>query len=87
MIVPWTLHKLEVLKDEPMVLVRDALRLLPENDGALHRFAKNNGFTLLIASTNLVFRQLLEETKSSGVWTKYNVGLPPHIGCIVYPDK
>jgi len=70
MIVPWMLEKLEVLKNEPIVLVRDMLRLLPENDGAVHRFAKATGFTVLVASTNLVFRELLEKWKDSGTKTK-----------------
>ena len=70
MISPWILDKLEALKDEPVVLVRDALRLLTENDGDLHRFAKDNGFTALIVSTNLAFRDLLEKSTGTESGTK-----------------
>ena len=70
MILPWIINKLETMKDEPVVLVRDALRLLPENEGAVHRFAKANGFTVIIASTNLVFRYLLEKSKGMESGTK-----------------
>lgn len=62
MITEWVLKKLEAVKDAPVVLVRDGLRLLQENDGTLHRFAEANAFTVIMAATNLVFRELLEAT-------------------------
>src|SRR3989339_133664 len=61
MISSWVLEKLQALKDEQVLLVQDSLRLLPEADGAVHRFANENGFTVIIASTNLVFRELFEK--------------------------
>ncbi|MDI9570605.1 MAG: PglZ domain-containing protein [Pseudomonadota bacterium] len=61
----WVLEKLEALKDEQILLVQDSLRLLPEADGAVHRFANENGFTVIIASTNLVFRELFEKAAIS----------------------
>ena len=61
----WIIDKLEAIKDEPFLLVRDSLRLLPEADGAVHRFANENGFTVIIASTNLVFRGLFEKAAIS----------------------
>ena len=64
MLSRWIIEKLEVLKDERIVLVQDHLRLLPETEGAVHRFANDNGFTAIIASTNLVFRELLEKARS-----------------------
>ena len=66
MIMRWVLDKLELMKDEPFVLVKDSLRLLPEQEGEIHRFAKANQYTVLVASTNLVFRELLESIKKSG---------------------
>jgi len=65
MLTSWVLEKLEAHKDEGMLLLRDSLRLLPEADGAVHRFANDNGFTVVIASTNLVFRELFEKTFAS----------------------
>lgn len=61
MLSSWLIDNLEVMKDEQILLVQDSLRLLPETDGAVHRFANENGFTVIIASTNLVFRELYEK--------------------------
>lgn len=54
----WTLSKLEQLKGKPRIIVRDPLRLLAEADGAIDVFARDNQFTVIVASTNLVFREL-----------------------------
>jgi hypothetical protein len=56
----WVLEKLELVKDYPRVLIIDSLWLLPESDGMIHQFANDNGFTAIVASTNLVFRELYE---------------------------
>lgn len=56
----WVLDKLELVKDCPRVLVVDALRLLPDTDGMIHQFANENGFSAIVTSTNLVFRELYE---------------------------
>ena len=60
-ILEWLLNRLEALHDEPHVLVRDGLRLLPEVDGRLHAFARDRGYTMIVAATNLVFRELYEQ--------------------------
>lgn len=65
MLSQWVLEKLEALKEERILLVQDSLRLLPEADGTVHRFANENGFTVIIASTNLVFRELFEKAAIS----------------------
>ena len=69
MISTWTKAKLEAVQDSDRVLVRDSLRLLPEADGLIHNFAKDHGFTVIVCSTNLVFRELYERVKS-GVETR-----------------
>jgi hypothetical protein len=56
----WFLNRLETVKDHDRLLVRDPLHLLRNADGLIHSFAKENGFTVIIAGTNLVFRDLLE---------------------------
>jgi len=61
----WLIDRLEEMKDEQILLVQDPLRLLPETDGAVHRFANENGFTVIIASTNLVFRELYEKATAA----------------------
>jgi len=65
MLSSWVIDKLEALKDEQILLIQDSLRLLPEANGAVHRFANESGFTVIIASTNLVFRELLEKATDS----------------------
>ena len=61
----WLISRLDTIKEQNCILVRDPLRLLAEVDGSLHRFANENAFTLLIASTNLVFRELFEKATVS----------------------
>lgn len=65
MLSSWLIDRLEEMKDEQILLVQDPLRLLPETDGAVHRFANENGFTVIIASTNLVFRELYEKATAA----------------------
>ena len=54
----WLLGKLEPLKESPRILVRDPLQLFQKTDGVIHNFATENGFTVIVAATNLVFRDL-----------------------------
>jgi hypothetical protein len=61
MLRAWVLSKLEPVKDHKRVLVRDPARLISEHDGSVHVFAKENGFSVIVASTNLVFRELYEQ--------------------------
>lgn len=62
MLREWVLVKLNVVKDLPRVLVRDSLRLLPETDGMIDGFAREHGFAVVVAATNLAFRELYERT-------------------------
>jgi len=56
----WFLHKLDAIKDEPAILVCDPLQLLPERDNSIHNFASEHGYTVIVAATNLAFRELYE---------------------------
>ncbi len=60
MLQNWVLSKLELIKKSNYVLVRDPMRLLPEADRTIHTFGRENGFTVIMAATNLVFRELYE---------------------------
>lgn len=60
----WVLDRLQPLCNKSCILLRDHLHLLPDADGAIHVFARENGFTVIIASTNLVFRELFERAIS-----------------------
>lgn len=60
MLSEWALEKLKSVSHYPRVLLKDSLRLLPEADGTIHAFARQNGFTVIVSSTNLVFRDLYE---------------------------
>ena len=70
MLSEWAIEKLEAVKDCERVQLRDSLRLLPETDGLIHKFALENRFTVLVASTNLVFRELYEKAVENGGVTK-----------------
>lgn len=65
MLSSWVIEQLEAVKDEQLLIVQDSLHLLPEADGAVHRFANEHGFTVIIASTNLVFRELFEKATAA----------------------
>jgi hypothetical protein len=56
----WLLSKLQAVKDQHHVLVRDYLRLLPDTNSAIHNYAKENGYTVIVSATNLAFRELYE---------------------------
>jgi hypothetical protein len=43
------------------VVVWDSLRLLSEADGMIDSFASQNGYTVIMAATNLAFRDLYEQ--------------------------
>ena len=70
----WVLEKLAAAADRTRVLVRDPLRLLPEADAALHAFARDHGYTVIVASTNLVFRELYERALADRETGKLLVG-------------
>lgn len=59
-ILGWFLHQLTTVAEQPVVLVRDPLHLLPEKDSNIHTFASEHGYTVIIAATNLAFRELYE---------------------------
>jgi len=61
MLKEWALSKLERVKKHKYVLVRDPLRLLLGGESIIHNFGTKEGFTVIIASTNLVFRELYEQ--------------------------
>lgn len=60
MLTDWALGKLEAVRDHDNVLMKDPLHLLPEADASLHAFARENSYTVIVASTNLAFRELYE---------------------------
>jgi hypothetical protein len=60
----WALSKLDAAKDQDHVLVRDALKLLDGCQSAVDRFARENGFALVSASTNLAFRETYERVRA-----------------------
>lgn len=58
LIKDWVLEKLDHIKDEPKILVIDPFFIFPGSDAAIKKFADKNGFILIAAATNLVFREL-----------------------------
>jgi len=61
----WVLTRLQSVTEHTHVLVRDPLQILSESDGVIHAFARNNGFTVIVTATNLVFRELYESVMES----------------------
>lgn len=62
MVTDWVLSKLEEVENSPNIVLRDPLQLLPKVAPKIHEFAINNGFTVIVAATNLVFRDIYERT-------------------------
>src|SRR6266516_1545421 len=60
MLRDWALAKLAAVSENQCVIMRDGLRLLPEADGAIHSFAREHGYTVMVAATNLAVRELYE---------------------------
>lgn len=58
----WARSKLEAIGSSERVLLRDPLRLLSDADGTIHTYARENGFTVIVCATNLVFRELYEKS-------------------------
>ena len=66
----WVLARLESAGDATNVIIRDPLQLLPEVDGLIHGYARQHGYTVIVAATNLVFRELYEQVKDAAETTK-----------------
>ncbi|MCL5960616.1 MAG: PglZ domain-containing protein [Chloroflexi bacterium] len=58
----WLLSRLEAVKESSNIVVKDHLLILPspETDSAIDAFARNSGYTVIVAATNMVFRDLYE---------------------------
>ena len=66
----WILARLERVKNRPRVVIIDPHKLLSQTDEGLKRFADKNGFIVIFASTNLVFRELYEHAARDPVKLK-----------------
>ncbi|MCP4687961.1 MAG: PglZ domain-containing protein, partial [Desulfobacterales bacterium] len=60
----WVISRLESVKHLERILLIDSLRFLSEADAAIDTFATANGFTVIVANTNLAFRELYEKALS-----------------------
>ena len=70
----WVLTKLEAAKDNDRILLRDSLRLLPEADGGIHGFARENGFQYRTVSDAV--RGLRQGNYGEGREVRLKLGLP-----------
>lgn len=64
MLQDWVISKLEPRKSASRLLLRDPSRLLADRENAIHDFAAKNSFTVIVASTNLVLRDLYETARA-----------------------
>jgi len=69
----WLLAKIEPLKDNPRILIKDSFQLLSASEGIIHEFARQHGFTVIVAATNLVFRELYEQALADPETKKFLV--------------
>mgnify|MGYP001125098282 CR=1 FL=1 len=60
----WLLANLEPLQGCPRILLRDPLQLFQKAEGIIHNFAREHEFTVIVASTNLVFRDLYHQARA-----------------------
>jgi hypothetical protein len=64
MIQAWVFSKLEPVKDDPMVVVRDPLGLTEGMENALHAWGKTHTYAVIPCATNLLFRYKYEEARA-----------------------
>jgi hypothetical protein len=70
MLCEWVLSKLQDVKLFPRVLVRDPLGMIDDAYGEINNYARDNGFTVIMAATNLAFRDLYEKATADPVVSK-----------------
>lgn len=60
MINQWIKSKVEPLKEESVIILKDPQRMIQPGDFALDDWAKTNGFTMLMCTGNLALRAWYE---------------------------
>jgi HPt (histidine-containing phosphotransfer) domain-containing protein len=65
MLGEWLKAKLESARDCPLVILRDPLGLVSDQEAALKVFRDENEFVMIRASTNLAFRDCLRQVMAS----------------------
>jgi len=63
MIQQWVLEKIDHLRNERLILVRDPQRMIRPGAQAVDGWAKDNGFTALLCSGNLALREMYEQIR------------------------
>lgn len=63
-ILDWLMSRLDTLRAEDTILVCDPLHLLAEHENTIHTFASAQGYSVIIAATNLAFRELYEQVQA-----------------------
>jgi len=61
MINQWIKNKVEPLKEEPVIILKDPQRMIQPGDFTLDAWAKTNGFTMLMCTGNLALRAWYEK--------------------------
>ncbi len=86
MLESYILSKLEPLKDEPIILLRDPQRMIQRGARAVDGWAEENGFTVLFCSGNLALRERLRSIGSNAGTRLLLVDLTREDGRLFYPD-
>lgn len=86
MLEPWILSKLEPLKDEKIILLRDPQRMIQHGARAVDGWGQENGFTVLFCSGNLALRERLRAIGSDPEVRILLVDITREEGKLFYPD-
>jgi len=66
MISRWILDKLDPLKNEKRIILKDPQRMIRRGELAVDGWGKDNGFTVLLCHGNLALRDWYERIRDDG---------------------
>jgi len=60
LLVEWVKKNLNEISNQQRIVIRDPLQIIQSREKGIEEFADNNGFIVIFATTNLVFRELYQ---------------------------
>ena len=60
LLVEWVIKNLGDISNQPRIVIRDPLQIIQSREKGIEEFADNNGYIVIFAATNLVFRELYQ---------------------------
>lgn len=86
MLDTWILTKLDLLRDERLILLRDPQRMIQRGARAVDGWGEENGFTVLFCSGNLALRERLRSFGQDPEMRLLLVDVTREDGRLFYPD-